>query len=633
MRNSPSGRGNTSFSLDDDAQDGDGGAMTPAPAPAAAGANPSYSLTTARSIDMDSGVAFGGTMVEEGDLGNAQRAIRGLASAEPEAMEAGRALLTTTSTFGAGISSASTQSLLTNDNMSAMELQSPEDSMSEQELRNTLKALRQAGKEKVLHGLRLAGRTSAFPAPLPPASQAVGKPVSIDQELAEEVVDPAIAARITGGPAEYAEYARQQQALPGSNTMRLGHVGDLQRALQQSQAAANSSSPASASAPGSNPMPTDATAQMLALLTTMMSTQGASSSKSSRSKTISKMLSDFSEEAVKLGGDGVSDLTRWISLTRETAGTLTSERQFMTKVRTLMVNETAKDFDSGTRDIDGRGRSGAGTDYLAKFLTTTNKRSYRDIRRAVEVQYKQWKTFEDETGPPDSMAMMQALGNPTALAALTAAQRNPFPKPDYACCFDEFCRLLTQQDYILTSEQHRWAFPPLNDTDLIWRPGRPGRPPSQGGKKKATAAIAPDTWETYNDRWDKRALKVQETPYGDLNQFEGTTSVHLRYEMLPPAIRNHVTCTPGAYPQRPEDWTLAFLEKTIKPFIDSGGLKEVVKMSHLEKKMKQTIAAVNAVKTHSVSSSGGSKKGTAKVTSVTINGKTYPFADNKYSKA
>ena len=202
----------------------------------------------------------------------------------------------------------------------------------------------------------------------------------------------------------------------------------------------------------------------------MMAAQNQRGSKSSRIKSINEQLKTFGEDAVTLGGSGVSDLTRWIAMTKELAGHLTVERGFMTKIRSLMVNETAKDYDSKTRNQDGKSRDGTGTDYLHRFVQTVAKKEYRDVRSKIEGEYKVWKAWEDkeQSGQFTAPAMMAALGNPELAMQMGQSMSNPNPFPDYTPCFDVFCKILVASDYVLLADQHRWAFPPLDEPNLRW---------------------------------------------------------------------------------------------------------------------------------------------------------------------
>ena len=213
---------------------------------------------------------------------------------------------------------------------------------------------------------------------------------------------------------------------------------------------------------------------------------------------------------------------------------------------------------------------------------------------------------------------------------------SPHASPDYTPCFETFCKNLVQSGYVLLADQHRWAFPPLDEPNLRWQAYKPSVPKS--GNKSDKAAVPAYTWGSYNDKLDKYELKVSETPCASISTFGTSVSIHQRYEMMPKDIRDYVACTPNAFPMREEDWTKAFLGKTVKPYIDSGRAKEVSEMGNLKKKMKKTIAAVNTVSVKAVKSSKSSKSSSGSsndsnvVCGVCINGKTFPFPKNDYSK-
>lgn len=228
--------------------------------------------------------------------------------------------------------------------------------------------------------------------------------------------------------------------------------------------------------------------------------------------------------------------------------------------------------------------------------------------------------------------MMAALGNPELAMQMGQSMSNPNPFPDYTPCFDVFCKILVASDYVLLADQHRWAFPPLDEPNLRWQSYKPSVPKT--GNKPGKSAVPADSWESFNDKWDTHSPKVSETPYAGISQFDSSVSIHQRYEMLPKDIRDYVVCTPGAFPMREEDWTKEFLGRTIKPYIDSGRAREVNESGNLKKKIKKTIAAVSAVnvKAAKSKSKSNSNSDSSVVCGVCINGKTFPFPKNDYSK-
>lgn len=248
------------------------------------------------------------------------------------------------------------------------------------ELREALRA--QSVQDQVLQtstGLNALG--SAFPA-------GIGNPVNVDSAVrssSPHTVNNAQAHNAaTGGPAAYVrQAARLQQQAAETEANRRAAV-----ALNQFQQQAYQ--------PHAPTPPTDQSTQLLTFLTSMMAAQNQRGSKSSRIKSINEQLKTFGEDAVTLGGSGVSDLTRWIAMTKELAGHLTVERGFMTKIRSLMVNETAKEYDPKTRNQDGKSRDGTGTDYLHRFVQTVAKKEYREVRSKIKGEYKVWKAWEDK---------------------------------------------------------------------------------------------------------------------------------------------------------------------------------------------------------------------------------------------
>jgi hypothetical protein len=468
-------RQENSFSLDDDnAEDFEGGPPAMTPVPAAAGSEPPFSPNGQRLADqLNGGVDFAGGGGVEGDQDVARRALAGLMAANvavPE--EATRASRMTsrsgTSTYpqkGVGPRGPTTSAATTIDDMTM------------DELREALRAQRAHDQvQQTSTGPGALG--SAFPA-------GVGNSVNLDRAVRADsphTVNNAQAYNATfGGPAAYARQAAklQQQAAEIENNRRYAVMHDQQQQFDRQNAPAPT---------------TDQSTQLLTFLTAMMAEQSKRGSKSSKLKSVTEQLKEFSADAVTLGGSGVSDITRWIALTKESAGSLTVERGFMTKVRSLMINETSSDYDSKTKDQDGRTRTGTGTDYLHRFIQTVGKQEYRKCRAEIEAAYKLWKGWEDKEGSGgfDASAMMAAFGNPEVAMQMGQSMSNPHAFPDYTPCFETFCKILVQSDYVLLADQHRWAFPPLDEPNLRWQAYKPAV--SKSGNKSGKAAVPADTW-------------------------------------------------------------------------------------------------------------------------------------------
>ena len=578
--------GEHSFTLDEE----ESALPTTTPAPAAAGRQ-TLTPTLGKLADrLDGGVDLGGVSAERGDLGVARRAIAGLMSAVPET-NGGGAMNAPSRTSTSGLSEeyalaqqANAQGLSKSNGAAAEPVDV--DEMSVEQLREAVKAQRKYSMSF----------QAAMPAP-------TGNVINLD-EVPPIFVNNKQAAATIGGPAGYAR----------------------QHALNQ-HAAAMASQPQPAQP---QPAPNDVNQQLLSYLMAMMSAQQSRGEKSSKLKSIKEQLSEFAAEAPKLGGQGLHDTVRWVGMTKDTAGNLSRERGFMTKVRTLFVNETAKDFDTKQRDQDGKVTTNP-VDYLHKFSKLTNKAKYRDSRRRSEANYQEWKAFEDthQAKPINASTLASVMADPEAMASLGQGMVNPHPYPDYSDCFDVFCKLLIATDYVLTADQHRLAFPPILDKDLQWKEYKAATQ-GNGKGRRGQAKQEEDTMESFNDRWDARHLKVQETVFRDCAWFGTVIDTHMRYEMLPELVREHIQQTPGAWPQTAEDWNWDFIMKFAKPFVDNGGLEKASKLKSTMTKLRKTVAAIQVAGVKSQRGKGAGDD----VCAVRINGKTVEIGDNSgFSKA
>ena len=327
--------GEHSFTLDEE----ESALPTTTPAPAAAGRQTLTPTLGSFADRLDGGVDLGGVSAERGDLGVARRAIAGLMSAVPET-NGGGAMNAPSRTSTSGLSEeyalaqqANAQGLSKSNGAAAEPLDV--DEMSVEQLREAVKAQR---------NYRMSFQ-AAMPAP-------TGNVINLD-EAPPIFVNNQQAAATIGGPAGYVR----------------------QHALNQ-HAAAMASQPQPAQPQPAQPQPAqnDVNQQLLSYLMAMMSAQQSRGEKSSKLKSIKEQLSEFAAEAPKLGGDGLHDTVRWVGMTKDTAGNLSRERGFMTKVRTLFVNETAKDFDTKQRDQDGK--------------LTTNPVDYLSRAKFSEIHFK-----------------------------------------------------------------------------------------------------------------------------------------------------------------------------------------------------------------------------------------------------